>query len=107
MINFEDWQKLEVRIGTIKAVERVSGADKLLRFEVDLGEEQVRQVVAGLAEYFDDLEVLLDRQVPVITNLESRIIRGLESQGMILVADAESPILLSPDKPVLPGTRLG
>lgn len=107
MISFDDWQKLEIKIGTVVTVAKVVGADKLLKLEVDLGEDKPRQILAGLAEFIDDFDSLVGKQLPFLVNLEPRIIRGLESQGMVLVADADAPVLLSPDDIVPPGTRLG
>lgn len=101
-IKFEDFEKLEIRIGKILSAEKVEGADKLLKFEVDLGDEK-RQIVAGLSEFFEP-KYFVGKKVPVITNLEPRKLRGLESQGMILVVDAEKPVLLVPEKEVPPGS---
>ncbi len=84
MINFEDFTKLDIRIGTIVSSEKIPEADRLLKLIVDLGEETERQIVSGIAEHFPEPEVLIGRQVPVLVNLEPRTIRGVESQGMIL-----------------------
>ena len=91
MINFDDFQKLDIRIGEIKKVERVPDTDKLLRLEVDLGEGLdnngvaiQRQIISGIAEYFEDIELLIGRRCPFIVNLEPKTIRGYESDGMIL-----------------------
>ncbi len=83
-INFEDFAKLDIRIGVITSAKKVEGADKLFQLTVDLGEEKERQIVSGVAEYFSNPKDLVGRQVPVLTNLEPRTIRGVESQGMIL-----------------------
>ncbi|MBX3268110.1 MAG: methionine--tRNA ligase [Acidobacteria bacterium] len=87
-ITIEDFIKVELRVGEIKVAERVPNADKLLRFEVDLGEEKPRQILAGLAEYYDP-EPLIGRKVVVVANLKPRKMRGLESQGMICAASLE------------------
>jgi methionyl-tRNA synthetase len=84
-ITIEDFAKVELRVGEITVAERVPNADKLLRFEVDLGEEKPRQILAGLAEYYDP-EKLIGRKVVVVANLKPRKMRGLESQGMICAA---------------------
>src|SRR4029078_3738153 len=81
----DDFSKVELRVGEIKVAERVPKADKLLRFEVDLGEENTRQILAGLAEYYEP-EKLIGRKVVVVANLKPRKMRGLESQGMICAA---------------------
>ncbi|MBL8123449.1 MAG: methionine--tRNA ligase [Pyrinomonadaceae bacterium] len=87
-ISIDDFLKVELRVGEIKVAERVPKADKLLRFEVDLGEEQPRQILAGLAEYYEP-EKLIGRKVVVVANLKPRKMRGLESQGMICAASLE------------------
>lgn len=104
-VSFEDFVKLEIRIGTIVAVEEVPDTDKLLKLTVDLGEESPRQIVSGIKHFFVDFKVLEGRQAPFLANLEPRTIRGLESQGMILaIGDDQSFTLLSPDTSVPPGT---
>ncbi len=84
-INIEDFAKVELRVGEIKTAERVPKADKLLKLTVDLGEAQPRQILAGIAQYYEP-EKLIDRKVIVVANLAPRKLRGLESQGMILAA---------------------
>jgi methionyl-tRNA synthetase len=79
----------------VKIAERVKGADKLLRLEVDIGSE-VRQVLAGIAEAYAP-ETLVGRKVVIVANLAPRKLRGLESNGMIVAASLEG------DKPVLCG----
>ncbi len=95
-IDIEDFLKVELRVGEIKVAERIPKADKLLRFEIDLGEEKPRQILAGLAEYYDP-EKLIGRKVVVVVNLKPRKMRGLESQGMICAASLEN----SDDTPAL------
>jgi methionyl-tRNA synthetase len=94
-IGIDDFAKVEMRVGQVKVAEKVQGADKLLRLEVDLGNE-VRQVVAGIAEAYAP-EVLVGRKVAIVTNLAPRKLRGLESNGMILAASVEGgkPVLAS------------
>ncbi len=105
MINFEDFTKLDIQIGTITSAEKVPDADRLLRLMVDLGETTERQIVSGIAEYFRDPEALIGRQVPVLMNLEPRMIRGVESQGMILYVVGEDIFTtLSPREKVENGT---
>jgi methionyl-tRNA synthetase len=88
-IGIEDFLKVELRVGEIKVAERIPKADKLLRFEIDLGEDQPRQILAGLAEYYEP-EKLIGRKVVVVANLKPRKMRGLESQGMICAASLEN-----------------
>jgi methionyl-tRNA synthetase len=88
-ITIDDFLKVELRVGEIKVAERIPKADKLLRFEIDLGEEKPRQILAGLAEYYEP-EQLIGRRVVVVANLKPRKMRGLESQGMICAASLGS-----------------
>src|SRR6202795_894006 len=105
-ISIEDFAKVELRVGQIKVAERVKGANKLLRLEVDLGTE-VRQVVAGIAEAYAP-ETLVGRKVVIVVNLAPRKLRGLESNGMIVAASPEGgkPVLASFLEDVPVGTRL-
>ena len=96
-IQYDDFAKLDLRVGTITAAEKVQKADKLLKLEVDLGFEK-RTIVSGIAQHFAP-ESLVDKQVIVVANLAPRKLRGIESKGMIL--SAEQPdgklILVNPD----------
>jgi methionyl-tRNA synthetase len=107
MISYDDFAKLEIRIGEIKTVEIVEGADKLLRLTVDFGEETPRQIISGIRTYFEDPEWLVGKKCPFLTNLEPRVIRGFESQGMILAASHEEVLgLLFPHQDLPVGTRI-
>jgi len=93
-ITIDDFLKVEMRVGQVKVAERVKGADKLLRLEVDIGTE-VRQVVAGIAMSYAP-EMLIGRKVVIVANLQPRKLRGLESNGMIVAASVGengSPVL--------------
>lgn len=104
-ISYEDFAKLEIKIGTILGVEVVPDADKLLCLTVDVGEATPRQILSGIREFFTDPQSLVGTQRPFLTNLAPRTIRGLESQGMILAAGNNDEFsLLSPDAPLPPGT---
>lgn len=106
MITYDDFAKLEIRIGTVESVDRIEGADKLLKLIVDLGTEK-RQILAGIAEFLEDPQSLVGKQVPILVNLEPRRMRGLESQGMMLAADTEGkPILLHPEVKVPTGSTV-
>src|SRR5258705_9364735 len=94
-ITIDDFAKVELRVAQVKTAEKVKGADKLLRLEVDLGDE-VRQIVAGIAEAYAP-ETLVGRKVVIVANLQPRKLRGLESNGMIVAASLEG------GKPVLAG----
>lgn len=84
LINFEQFSALDMRVGTIISAEKMPKADKLLILKVDLGFEQ-RTIVSGIAEFFDT-EKIIGQQVSVVVNLAPRTLRGVESQGMILMA---------------------
>jgi len=104
-INFEEFQKIDLRIGKIIEAEKIEGTDKLLKLKVDLGEEE-RQLVAGIAKFYQP-EDLIGKEIVVVANLEPKILRGVESQGMLLAADVEGkPVLLKPDQEVPPGTKI-
>jgi len=106
MITFDDFQKIDLRVGKIVAAEKVEGSDKLLKFSVDLGSEiGQRQLVAGIGQFYQP-EELAGKQIVVIVNLEPKIIKGLESQGMLLAADDGRPALLAPDKPMVNGAKV-
>jgi methionyl-tRNA synthetase len=104
-ISYQDFAKLEIKIGTIQAVEIIPDADKLLKLTVDVGEESPRQIVSGIRTFFADPQVLVGTQCPFITNLEPRTIRGFESQGMIMAAsEGENFALLHPHISMVPGS---
>jgi methionyl-tRNA synthetase len=105
-ISIDDFAKVELRVALVKTAERVKGADKLLRLEVDLGTE-VRQLVAGIAEAYEP-EALVGRKVVIVANLAPRKLRGIESNGMIVAASPEGgkPVLASFLEDVPIGTRL-
>lgn len=100
-ITFDDFTKMDLRVGTILAAEKVEKADKLLKLELDLGFEK-RTVVSGIAEYFKPEEII-GTQVSVVANLAPRKIRGIESKGMILMAhDAEGKLHFISPKDLTP-----
>jgi len=105
-ISADDFFKVEMRVGLVKAAEKVKGADKLLRLEVDIGTE-VRQVVAGIAKAYEP-EKLVGRKVVIVANLQPRKLRGLESNGMIVAAslDDGAPVLAGFLEDVPIGARL-
>jgi methionyl-tRNA synthetase len=107
IIQYDDFAKLDIRIGEIVHVEVVPDADKLLRLLVNFGEGEPRQIVSGIRTFFEDPTTLLGKQCPFIVNLAPRVIRGLESQGMILAASHEDLLgLLVPHQTLPPGTRV-
>lgn len=106
MITFDEFKKLRIQIGLIVGAERVEGTDKLLRLQVDFGDEK-RQIVSGIAQFYTP-EKLIGKQFPFVVNLEPRVIRGVESQGMILaISSGEKVVLMKPQKKVPPGSNVG
>jgi methionyl-tRNA synthetase len=104
MIPFSEFQKLDLRVATIKKAEKISGSKKLLQLTVDAGED--RTVVAGLAGHYD-VEDLHGRQILIVANLEPAKLMGVESQGMLLAAeDASGLHLMIPDGTTEPGSRV-
>jgi methionyl-tRNA synthetase len=105
-ITIDDFTKVELRVAQIKVAEKVKGADKLLRLEVDLGDE-TRQILAGIAEAYAP-ETLIGRKIVIVANLSPRKMRGLESNGMLLAASLEGgkPVLASFLEDVPIGARL-
>ncbi len=81
----DDFAKIEIKIGTIKTAEYIEGSDKLLRLTVDFGEAEPRQILSGIKKYYE-LDYLIGKQCPFVTNLAPRSMKGLVSYGMILAA---------------------
>ncbi len=106
-ITIEDFAKVEMRVGEVVSAERIPKADKLLKLQVDIGTE-VRQVLAGIAEYYEP-EKLVGMKVVVVTNLQPRKMRGLESNGMIVAAsvgEEGKPVLVTFKEEVPKGSKL-
>ena len=106
IINFDDFSKLNIRVGKIIAAEDVEGSNKLIKMKVDIGDEE-RQIVAGISKYYS-LDELTNKTVIVLINLEPRKIFGIESQGMLLASiDGDKVSLLQTDKEMVPGSEIG
>jgi len=113
-ITYDEFKKMDIRIGTIKEIEPVPETDKLLRCQIDFnevdeeGNKKLRQIVSGIREYYPDYEKLIGKQVLYIVNLEPRKIKGFESQGMLMAVDGtdERPVFLVPDGEVHSGTQV-
>ncbi len=107
MINIEDFKKIDIVVGKILSAEKVPDTDKLLKLSVDLAEEMPRQIVSGIALYFPDCSVLVGKKCMFVANLETRVIKGIESQGMILAISTEDGkfSLLEPKDEIPAGTR--
>ena len=107
-IEIDDFAKVDLRVGQVLSAERVPKADKLLLLKVDLGEEQPRQVLAGIAQYYEP-EKLIGRKVVIVANLKPRKLRGFESQGMVVAAsygEEGRPVIATFTEDVPNGARL-
>jgi len=109
-ISFEDFMKLDLRVGKVLEVADHPNADRLYVLQVDMGDGR-RQLVAGLKAHCAP-ESLLGRNVVVVANLEPRKLRGMESRGMLLAATCEQDgqenvVILTTDQPVPPGSQIG
>ena len=106
IINFDDFSKLNIRVGKIISAEDVEGSNKLIKMKVNIGDEE-RQIVAGISKYYS-LDELTNKTVIVLINLEPRKIFGIESQGMLLASiDGDKVSLLQTDKEMIPGSEIG
>lgn len=104
MITIDDFKKLEIRIGKIISAEKIEDSNKLLKLQVDFG-AQSRQILAGIAKFYQP-EELVGKLCPFAFNLEAKKMGEWESQGMILCADDNGPVLLNPDKEISPGSLI-
>ena len=106
-ITYDDFAKLEIVIGTITAVELVPDSNKLLKLTVDIGTDTPRQILSGIRKFFEDPQSLVGVQSPFLINLETKVIAGLESQGMILAASSDETFsLLSLSVPLPAGAKI-
>ena len=105
MINFEDFVKIDLRIGKIIEAEKVEGSSKIIRTAVDLGEER-KQILAGIGKFYTP-EELINKIVIVVANLSPKKIMGMDSEGMILaVKDDNNLSLLGVDKEIKIGSKI-
>ncbi len=103
-LSIDSFRQVDLRIATVVAAERVAGADRLLRLELDLGPLGRRQIVSGIAKHYTP-EAMVGRQIVVVANLEPATIRGVRSEGMLLAASSDGVLrLLGPDGPIPAGT---
>ena len=106
IIQYDDFAKLEIRIGTVVAAEMVPDTDKLIKCTIDFGERGIRTIVSGIA-LWKKPEELVGKQLPYIVNLAPKMLRGVESQGMLLAGTDEGVlVLLHPERPITPGTLI-
>ena len=105
-VSIEEFGRLAFRVGLITAAQDHPNADRLLVLTVDLGEPSPRQVVAGIKTSYQASE-LIGKHVVIVANLKPAKLRGVESQGMALAAsDGSSIILVSPERPIKPGSQV-
>jgi methionyl-tRNA synthetase len=106
-ISFEEFCKLDLRVGEIISATTVEGSNKLLKLEVDLGEKKTI-IMAGIAEHYPEPEKIISKQIIVVVNIAPRTIMGIESRGMLLGAEDENGKyqLLKPDDKVKNGSRI-
>lgn len=112
-VNFDDWTKLDLRVAKVKKVEDIEGADKLYKLTLEVGELGERIICSGLKEFYskEDLE---GKKIIYFANLKPRVMRGVESQGMLLASSTYSEdgkekevVLLAPETDIEPGSKVG
>jgi len=105
MISIEDFKNIDLRVVKILEAEKIENSDNLLKLTLDLGNE-TRQIISGIAQYYKPQD-LINKEIVMVYNLEPRIIKGIESQGMLLAAKDENNLgLLILDKEIKPGTKI-
>jgi methionyl-tRNA synthetase len=107
-IEIDDFAKVDLRVGQVLSAERLPKSDKLLIMKVDIGEEQPRQILAGIAQYYEP-EKMIGRKVVIVANLKPRKLRGFESQGMVVAAsygEEGRPVIATFTEDVPNGARL-
>jgi len=105
MITYDDFQRLDIRVATIVKVEEIDGADRLLKLTLDAGELGERVIASGIKEYYPEKK-LVGRQIIYLANLEQRELKGVVSEGMLLAANDNKPVLLCADEAVTPGSKI-
>jgi methionyl-tRNA synthetase len=105
VIGYEEFAKVELKVGLVQSVEKVPGADKLLRLTVDTGDPEPRTIVAGIAQAYPDPQLLAGKRIVVVTNLAPRVLRGITSRGMLLAAgDPPNLSVVTVGDAIHPGT---
>ena len=107
-INYDDFKKIEMKVGKILSADAVIGSDKLYKLSVDFAESEPRQIVSGIAKFFPENKILVGKKVAFVTNLEPRPLMGLLSNGMILAVKSEDKLaLMEVPEFIKEGTILG
>ena len=105
-ISYGDFKKLDIRIGTVETCEKVEGSDKLYRIMVDCGEEENRQIISSLVDWYT-CEEMVGKAIPVLLNLKPAKIRGEMSYGMLLAAEVgDDCVLMTTDRPIKNGAKI-
>ena len=106
MIEYSDFQKVELKVAKILEAEKIEDSEKLIKLKVSLGEEE-RQIIAGIGKVYEP-ENLINKEIIVVANLAPRQLMGTESQGMLLAAHGENgdPVILIPEKETPPGSKI-
>jgi methionyl-tRNA synthetase len=107
-VSYDEFKKMDMRVGTIREVTPVENTDKLLKFMIDFGDPELRQIVSGIHEFFPEYQALVGKQVLYIVNLEPRMIKGVASNGMLMAVDGfdGKPVFLTPEVPVNSGSKV-
>lgn len=106
-ITYDDFAKVEIKAGKILTAEKIPETDKLLRLTVDFAESSPRQIVSGISMYFPDPNTLIGKTCMFVTNLEPRMLKGFESNGMLFALSTSDGnfSLLEPNNTIPPGTK--
>ena len=106
-ITYDDFAKVEIKAGKILTAEKIPETDKLLRLTVDFAESTPRQIVSGISMYFPDPNTLIGKTCMFVTNLEPRMLKGFESNGMLFALSTPDGnfSLLEPNSTIPPGTK--
>ncbi|VVB99365.1 Methionine--tRNA ligase [uncultured archaeon] len=105
MVAYEEFAKMDLRVARVLEANAVEGSNKLMKLVVDIGTEK-RQIIAGIAKYYKP-EELAGKNIIIIANMDYRKLAGLESQGMLLAAGESEIVLLTTEKDIAPGTKIG
>jgi methionyl-tRNA synthetase len=106
IITLSQFQQLDIRVCKVKAAERIASSKKLVKLKVDIGNNETREVVAGVAEFYSP-EDLKDKNLVLLVNLEPKKVMGVQSRGMILAADVSGrPYVIFADPSVPAGSRV-
>ncbi|MCC6198719.1 hypothetical protein IT401_00690 [Candidatus Nomurabacteria bacterium] len=107
-LSYDDFKKLDARLGTVLVAETVPDSDKLIRFEIDFGEKKPCQILSAIREWYPDPSTLVGMQMLFVVNLAPRTIRGLESHGMLMAVDGVdgAPVFLVAQKEAPLGSKV-